>query len=234
MTSKPDIRSLVLELLKAPTDRDKQIKVGASNISQLCSRCLADDLLGIKHEQGFAWLGAVLGTALHNYLEHRAQKLHPEYLTEQRLILGDLKGYGTIKSTTDLYVPALKTAVDYKTTSKEKLKFIKGALSTEASEYEISKISEARYKTAGYLNQLMAYGMGLTLAGYVVEWVSLAFVCRDAVGDADVWAFTTEYDPEQAEVVWDRMVRLWAWLQAGNDPGDLTSDPRCWYCTNSR
>lgn len=234
MTPKPDIRKIVLDLLKAPTERDQQSKVGASNFSQGCPRCLADDLLGILHKQGPYWAGAVVGTAIHNYLEERAGILQPTFLTEQRLVLGDLPGYGTIKSTTDLYVPEYYTAVDYKTTTKAKLKFIKGALTSEADPYEISKITEARYKASGYLNQVMTYAAGLIRAGYAVEWVSLVFICRDASTDDDIWAYTVPYDPEHASRVWDRLERLWGWLQAGNDPEDLTSSADCYYCRVNR
>lgn len=230
-----DATEIVLELLKRPTERDKQVKVGASNFSRLCARCLADDLTAGQESEVYDspyWAGAVIGTAIHNLLESRVQEMYPDWLPEQKLILGQLPGYGVVKSTTDLYIPEDRHLIDFKTTSKKKLVFIREALTTEGNKYDISDVAEARYKVAGYLNQVMSYGRGLTLAGHVVESVSLVFICRDGVGDKDIWSHTVPYDSEQAEAVWDRLERLWEWLQEGNSPEDLDSHPQCWTCSH--
>lgn len=174
----------------------------------------------------------MIGTAVHDYLDKRVQKMHPDWEPEQRVYLGELPGYGIIKSTTDLYIPELLTCIDWKTTTKAKLIFIKEALTTESNEFEITSITEARYKVLSYLYQLFSYARGLVLAGKPVEWVSIGFVCRDAVGDKDIWAWTTEYDPEQAEKVWDRLERLWEALQGGLDPTSLDSHPMCYKCSH--
>lgn len=236
MVEKPDVKAIALSLLKEPTERDKQTKVGASNFSQPCSRCLAEQLLHGQEseEERYAWAGAVLGTAVHGLLEERVKQQQPTWLPEQRLTLGELPGYGTIKSTSDLYVPELRLCVDYKTTTKAKLVFLKQAVKDEPNEYEITSVTEARYKVNSYLNQLMSYGRGMILAGHPVEWVSMVFICRDAVGDKDIWAYTVPYDAEQAEKVWNRLERLWAALQDGLDPSTLDSHPQCWYCVNVR
>lgn len=233
---KPDLRGILLDLLKRPTERDKQVKVGASNFSQPCPRCLAEQLLSKEPDTSDRpyWAGAVLGTATHAYIESRVREFFPDWMPEKRLTLGELPGYGVIKSTSDLYVPEFKLAVDWKTTTKAKLVFIKEALKNEPNEFEISDIAQARYKVVSYLNQLMSYGRGMVLAGYPVEWVGLGFVCRDAVGDKDIWAHVVPYDAEQADHVWDRLERLWAWLQAGNDPDTLPSAPGCYRCERER
>lgn len=230
---KPDIKSLILGLMKQQTERDQQIKVGASNFSTLCTHCLARDLLAtVSGESGPFWLGAWLGTAMHNRLDADAQVHRPTWVPEQKLVLGDLPGYGTIKSTTDLYVPEILTVVDYKSSKRDKLKHIKIALEDPESEWEGTAVKEARFKTGGYLNQLMSYGRGVVLTGREVEWVSLVFVCRDGTGDGDVWAHTVRYDPERAEAIWDRLVRLWAWLQEGHTPDELSSHPHCYACNH--
>lgn len=234
LQEKPDVRQLVLDLWKQPTDRDRQVKVGASNFSQPCSVCLARDLLATSTagEVGPYWLGASLGTAVHNYLETLAGLHRPTWLTEQKLVVGDLPGYGTIKSTTDMYEPDIYTAVDYKTTKRDKLKYIKEAFTHAPDPYEISKITEARYKTVSYLGQVQTYGAALVKAGYRVDWVSLLFVCRDGTGDSDVWAHTVPFDPQVAEDVWGRLERLWAWLQDGHSPDELKSHPQCYTCNH--
>lgn len=228
-----DPTAYALQLLREPTARDKQSKIGASNLSTLCTRCLADDLLGVKREQSQWWLGAVIGTAIHALLEERG-RLDPDVLTEYKLTLGELPGYGVIKSTMDLYHKPSATVVDYKTSDKEKLGFIKRALLDEPDEFEVSKVTDARFKVAGYMNQAMSYGRGMVLAGFDVRQVSLIFVCRDGSGDKDIWSHTVPYDVEQADKVWLRLEKLWAWLQEGYDPRKLPSHANCYYCNTQR
>jgi hypothetical protein len=231
VTDKPDIKSLILGLMKQQTERDKQIKVGASNFSTLCSRCVAQDLLA-THGSGSSpyWLGAWMGTAMHNRLDAEAQVHRPAWVPEQKLVMGHLEGYGTIKSTTDLYVPDIFTVVDYKSTTKAKIKYIKDALQDPESIYEATAIKEARFKVGGYRNQGQSYGRGLVQAGHRVDWVSLCFVCRDGTGDGDVWAWTEPYNQERAEAVWNRVERLWAWLQEGHKPEELSPSQFCYAC----
>lgn len=229
-----DAQQHTLNLLRQETARDKQSKVGASNFSSLCTRCLGDDLLGLKpHGQSQHYLGAVVGTAIHAMLEERGQN-DPDTLTEFKLTLGELPGYGVIKSTMDLYHEPSGTVGDYKTTTKDKLVFIKRALLDEPDEFEVSKVTDARFKVAGYINQALSYGRGMVLAGYDVKNVVLIFVCRDGSGDKDVWSYMIPYDQEQADKVWLRLERLWAWLQEGNDPRKLPSHASCYYCSNVR
>src|SRR5665647_828476 len=111
---------MMLDLLREPTDRDKQVSIGASNASNPCTRCLADDLLGIPQQQSGAFMGAVIGTAIHNLLEKRVEKMHSEWMPEQRVSIGYLEGYGEVKSTTDLYIPSEQLAHDHKSTTKVK------------------------------------------------------------------------------------------------------------------
>ena len=234
MVEQFDTRQMMLDLFREPTERDKQVSIGASNASNPCTRCLADDLLGIPQQQSGAFMGAVIGTAIHNLLEKRVEKMHSEWMPEQRVSIGYLEGYGEVKSTTDLYIPSEQLAHDHKSTTKVKLVQIKEALTTEATEYDTSKVAEARFKTQWYLAQLHLYGLGIERAGHVVQWLSLGFVCRDAVGASDVWAHVVPYDREHADRVWGRLERLWSALQGGLDPTGLTSHPNCWYCQNVR
>jgi hypothetical protein len=220
--------------MKQPTERDKQVKVGASNYSSLCSRCVAQDLAATTNSGGFSpyWLGAWMGTAMHNRLDEETQAHRPDWVPEQKLVMGDLAGYGTIKSTTDLYVPGLKLVTDYKSTTKAKIKYIKDALRDEPSDYDATAIKEARMKVGGYLNQVQSYGRGVVASGGEVEWVSLLFVCRDGTGDNDIWAHTVPYDQQRADEVWNRVEKLWAWLNEGHSPEELKSHPYCYACNH--
>jgi len=183
-------------------------------------------------------MGAWTGTAMHNRMEdevtqHRADQ---GWLSEQRLVLGEIPGYGTVKSTTDLYLPDNGGTVgDFKSTTRDKLAHIRRALEEPEDPLEITKVTEARVKVSGYLNQVMLYGRGVRDTLHLpVAKVALIFLCRDGVSDKDVWVFETDYDENRANKVWDRAVRLWEWLQAGNDPRQLNSHPQCYYCNNVR
>jgi hypothetical protein len=122
----------------------------------------------------------------------------------------------------------------HNTTTRKKLPNIKQALTTEPTEYDSTEMAEVRYKVTGYKYQLLTYGRGMVLAGKRVDTVSLGFICRDGVGDADIWGWSMPYDAEAAERVWNRLERLWAWLQAGNDPNELTSATGCYTCAHYR
>ncbi len=228
-------RDILLKLLKEPTDRDKQVSIGASNASNPCARCLAEDLAGTRdgNAQSTAyWAGAVIGTAIHGLLEERVREMYPEWMPEHKVIIGHLEGYGDVKSTTDLYIPKLKGVRDWKSTTKKKLPGLKEAFNTEPTKWDSSAVADARFKKTTHLAQLHLYGRGIINAGYEVESVAIGFVCRDAQGDNDIWATDDiPYDEEYSDRVWDRLVRLWAAVRDGRSPETFDSHPKCWYCT---
>ena len=99
-----DLTSWGISLLKTPSERDLQTRVGASDLSQMCTRCLADALLALKSDamESNFWLSPRIGTGIHLLIEQRA----PEHgaIGEHRVVLGELPGYGPVKSTLDLYI----------------------------------------------------------------------------------------------------------------------------------
>ena len=226
----------IRDLLKAPSDRDRQVVVGASNLSNPCARCLANDMIATGPSgSGRYWLGAVIGTAIHSHIEERVNALGEDrYIPESKVVLGEIDGYGVVKSTSDLFDVLSGTVVDAKTTTRDKLKFIKRALEDPPHELEPTLVAEARHKVNGYIYQLLLYGKGQVNAGRTVKRVALVFICRDGKGDEDIWSWSMDYDPEEAERVWDRGVRLWAWLQDGNDPATLPSALHCWTCNQAK
>lgn len=235
-----DIKTDILELWKQPTERDRQVKVGASNISNPCSRCLGDDLARSLSGEPYEpepqqyWLGAAIGTAIHERLETLIRERRPEWLSERKVVLGSLEQYGVVKSTLDLYQPERKRVVDFKSTNRDKLKAMKEALTTEPTEYDTTKVVEARHKGKGYLFQLMLYARAMQDAGYEVETIAILFICRDGLSDADLWSHEVPYDRALADAAWDRLTRMWEWLRSGGDPATLTSHPQCYYCRNYR
>ena len=168
------------------------------------------------------WLGAKIGTAIHAELEKEAaQHLHnsrdfPEFENarlEEKIYLGHVPHYGHIYSTPDLYLPSMRALVDYKTTTRAKVK-----------KYDLTGIPEQ------YLVQGNLYARGLENLGYPVDTISFVFISRDGTQDSDIKAYTSLYDRTVADMAWDRMVNMWEWLRAGGDPDELQSDPGCFVC----
>lgn len=227
-----DLRDEILTLMKTPTDRDKQHLVGASNLSNPCTRCLGEQMLHSGgSEPGKFWMGAWTGTAMHASLEALCP---PEWLPERRVVLGEIPGYGVLRSTLDLYVPERATVGDYKSTTRDKLVYIKRAVQDPEDQFEVTKVTEARYKVSTYLNQTMLYGRAMQDEGFEVHKVALIFLCRDGTGDQDVWVHEEDYDRARADKVWTRAVNLWNALQEGRDPATLSSHPMCYHCNSVR
>ena len=101
-----DIDNYILDILNAPTDRDKQTKVGPSNLSNACSYCLAVQMLNGQESKIYEnsyWLGAKIGTCVHEYVD--GHSAHPTAIREQKNAIGEIPGYGTIKGSTDVFFP---------------------------------------------------------------------------------------------------------------------------------
>lgn len=219
-----EVKMLVLDMLKSKSLRDKQTKIGASEIGNPCDYCVANRLLGKKQKDNEYWLGAKLGTSMHNELEAEAAKhlIRPQSYhflplknarLEETIILGAIEGYGLVKSKPDVVLTEHNHLLDYKSTLKKKV---------------------MKYKLDGvpmqYIYQQQLYAWGLNKAGIKIERISLVFVNRDGSGDSDVWIYSFDYDETLALKAWERLELLWKWLEAGHDVETLQSDPGCFYC----
>lgn len=120
-----ELRDLTISLLRAPSARDLQMRVGASDLSNSCDRCLGHRLLGntiINPRSGAAWLKADIGTSMHGRLDRQVQNLindpfFPQLRTaaaEQHLIFGHIKGYGDVGGSIDLHFGERGQGIDYK------------------------------------------------------------------------------------------------------------------------
>lgn len=224
MTSEFSARDWVVELLTRPRERDQQVKVGASNLSNPCTYCLAQDMLGVPQAPNRYSMGALIGKAIHNEIDH--SNTDPDTLGEQKVILGEIPGYGVVKSTSDLYHVPSRTVVDWKTTVKEKLKYLKRAVVEEPDDLEPTKVKEARFKVNAYINQTLLYGRDFP----DVARCAIVFICRDGSTEDDIWEYSFDFNKERSDRVWDRGVRLWAWLTEGGDPETLPQHPHCYAC----
>lgn len=235
MTVAEDIRDITIGLLGAETARDKQRLVGASNLSNPCTRCLAEDMAGMLNPdmevapRGKYWMGATIGTAIHNMLDERGQS-NDDLLCEYRVVIGEIPGYGVLKSTSDLYVKSLKASADYKTTTREKLTGYQSAARLAPSKMDTEKIVKSRVTLKQYFTQLMLYGKGMEDAGFPVETVNIVFVCRDAKTVDDVWTYGVEYNRSAAEKALDRAKKIWDALVEGKELETFKSNEHCYRC----
>lgn len=220
-----EVKRLILDLLKSPSERDKQSKVGASQISNPCDYCLARALHGGPSEPNRWWLGARIGTAIHTTLEieeekhiDRPRSYHYNALEgaliEERIELGYIEGYGYIYSKPDLALVAENHLIDHKTSTKRKI-----------AGYKLDGVPTA------YIYQTQLYAWGLNNAGVKIDRISLNFISRDGTQDSDIWIHSFDYDEALAEKAWSRLEKIWSYLQEGGKVADLKSHPDCFSCS---
>lgn len=224
------LKTLAISLLNTRTDRDKQKKVGASQISNPCTKHLAMALAGVEEEPSKYWLGGKVGTAVHSAIEEAiaknadAEELQ-DAMVEQKIILGEIDGYGVISSKPDLVLPRIKHLVDWKTSTREKTKkiqkWVDGTTQDDATTYTMQK----------YIGQTQLYAWGLNNSGTEVQNISLVFINRDGTNEADVVEYTFEYDESIALALWDRLKVLWEELQSGVHPESYAGHPNCFSCS---
>jgi len=217
-----EVKMLVLDLFKISSDRDKQRKIGPSQIGDPCDYCVGAKLLGRKQLKSRYWLAGKLGTAMHSMLEAavaEADKTDYRFTSllsakvEQKVMVYNLSGYGTISGKIDLQIPGV--IIDYKSTTKLKL---------------------AKYKLDGvphqYVVQQNLYAFGVNqLGGEQIQKICLVFVNRDGQGDGDVTIISFKYDEKVALEALVRLESIWQWVKtAPENLNDLASDPGCFYC----
>ena len=208
-----DLRTEVIREITKKSDRDKQRRVGPSEIGNPCDKCLGRALMDERPEQSFS-LFPWIGTAVHFFMEQNTFK---DCEHELRLWVGDVRGYGPIKGTTDMvYVDedGKIVVVDWKIVGLKKLK-----------QYRTSGVSEQ------YRFQAMTYGRGLELAGRTPDRVAIVFIPRDSGNVKDIWVHEEQYQPEMAEAALERAAGIYEWLQGeGNHWRDLEEDYGCYQC----
>lgn len=218
------VKRLIIDLLKTPSERDQQRKVGASQISNPCDYCLGRALHGGQSEPNRWWLGARIGTAIHGALEAEEEKhtdrprsYHfaalQDATIEEKIVLGTIPGYGTVSSKPDLALVAEAHLIDHKTTTKDKLK-----------KYKLFGVPTA------YIYQTQLYAWGLNKQGTRIERISLNFICRDGSTDDDIWIHSFDYDESLAVKAWSRLESIWNYLQEGGKVADLESHEDCFTC----
>lgn len=230
--------SLVRSVIDAPDDRDKQRRIGPSEIGNTCQRCLADRLLGIPQpERKGTPLAPWIGTAVHAHLERLVDRSEPEglLLLEHKVSVGAIPGYGPVSGTADIYWAG--HLGDYKVMSKKNIAALKRAFfigrDGAVRFADTPKASVARQ----YWVQQNLYAAGLAAEGYEVQDCSLILIPRDATTDtsASVETITFKPDARVAVAALQRAGKIFEWASAHPEALDeLPTDPACFFCKYKR
>lgn len=173
-----------------------------------CPYCLGLDMLGLK-EQSFGWYPR-LGTAFHYWAEHH--NTIPGAVTEMKVTVGEIEGYGTIKGTMDLYLPHRKCIVDYKLVGKN-----------------TRQTAMVDGPSTQYRGQQHLYCKGAIAEGFDVERFAIAYIPRDSATLKDMYVYTEKYNPVFADKTLDRARKVWKYASSGRVE-ELPSDKECYTC----
>lgn len=223
------VKTLTLSLLQSESDRDKQKKVGASEISNPCTKHLALRLANEKLPPSKYWLGGKVGTAVHGLLEDAVEQNRDiEVLTnakvEQKIVLGELQDYGIVSSKPDLALVDANHLIDWKTSTRAKTKKIQQWIDGKQDD-------GTTYTMQKYIGQTQLYAWGLNNAGTPIDGISLVFINRDGTNENDVLEYTFEYDESIAVALWARLEYLWEELRNGSHPESYPGHAECFNCS---
>lgn len=232
-----DIYDRLIRELSKPSPRDKQRKVGPSELGDLCERCLAEKLLGTHEDENNHPLAPIIGTAFHLYLENVVGL--KGYLKETKVTVGTIDGYGDIRGTCDGFDTTTGHVVDYKVLSKKKIKaFSSATFFNEHREPEFYSDSRTELQLKKYYYQMMLYGLGMENAGYETNYCSLVLFPRDCTIESVPEAsheLCFKYDRAAALAVLERANQIFQWANENRDHiGELDSHPGCYYCAFKR
>lgn len=223
------VEEMMISLFTQQSDRDKQWKVGASQISDPCTRHLAHALVRSPTSAQKYWLGAKIGTAIHSFIESAiANSEDPRFVgasVEGKIELGEIEGYGSISSSPDLVLANSGLLVDHKTTTRSKIKKVKdyvdGIKKDSATEYTIQK----------YLGQMNLYAWGRNKNyGDSIDQLAINFINRDGTNERDFYCLLVDYDESFAVALWNRVSNLWAELESGAHPESYAPHAECYKC----
>lgn len=218
-----DAQQAILDGITQPTRRGKQSLIGPSEIGG-CPYCVGEKLaVSVPEKYNIVagslerfGLGSWLGTAVHGHLDRTLEI--PGAIHEQKNEIYTLKGYGTIKGSTDLFIPP--HVFDYK---------IVGKWSYDTMRLEYLENPDRIPKTQ-YRVQQMLYGLGWKKLGYDVESVSLVVIPKLSNTEKDIKFFTEQYNEELALAALDRLEKIYKMVKAGKLE-DLPSDESCYVCS---
>lgn len=211
--NKDKVERLILEQISKNDDRGSQIMAGPSEAGG-CFYCtgkaMARMLPGAKIKPSRFGLAAWQGTALHHYIEHTFDI--PNAIHERKLDVFEIEGYGTIRGSTDLYLPDFACTVDWKRQNKYS--------------YDLTRLDGVSTK---YIVQQMMYGRAWKNLGEEVEYVGICSIPGFSNNLDDIRFYWMKYDDEIVEIAKHNLETIWLYVQDG-EWDELPSDEDCYQC----
>lgn len=228
MTADPFIEDLILSAFTKQSERDKQTKIGPSEIGG-CAYCVGHTLSQrSKHpapdrgDGGFGY-AAHIGTMCHYWMQHNMvyDKLErpKETAREFKVRAFELEGYGHITGSTDLYVPELAATFDWK---------FPGKWSYDKLKLELKRPGGTPSSTYRYQQQ--TYGQGIKNFGLPIEKCVIVFFPRHSNRVEDILFYEEAFNPQMVEAAKTRLETIWEWVQEG-ELAEIESDPDCYACS---
>lgn len=212
------VQNLLLGTITMDSDRDLQRMPGPSDLADPCDFCVVEKLTNViegtfgKGVRSFS-LKAWIGTAVHEKLERDLEKSGVEHYSELHIQICSIAGLGKIKGHVDLYVPQIRTLVDFKTSDLKRIQ-----------QYRLGGVPLA------HRGQTMMYGYGLQRCERPVDHVILAYIPRDSNKETDIWVAASPYREDVALGRIRRIERFMEKISTG-DVADVTPDPSCYVCS---
>lgn len=193
------------------SERSRQVEVGMSEIGSLCDRQLAYRAAGVPPVNvGNDPMPSIIGTGFHLHMEKVFRSLDPRrWLVETPLT------YQGIKGTCDLYDRRRKLLIDWKSTSKQKLRRLR----------QDGPPHQAQV-------QIQLYGAAMREAGEDPQRLALAYVPRDGQLD-DLWVWSTTPDQSIVDTAMERFHLIVA-LTSDLSPAQAPATPTrlCSFCSH--
>jgi hypothetical protein len=220
VTRAEEFVEILLNAIAKPSERDKQVKLGPSEIGG-CYFCVGYTMarrfydLPEREGEGFGY-AAWLGTALHHWMETQLV-LPVETLREVKLETVEVAGYGLIRGTCDLIVPDFGLVGDYKFPGK--FSYEKYALAKRMGEG----------LPPNYRYQAQLYAHGARRQGLPVDLCLVVLFPRHTNSIRDVLTFAEPYREEMVELARRRAEAILEDIHDGN-LWALPSDEDCYQC----
>lgn len=186
-TIKNDLAEIVL-WNERMSPRSQQKTIGPSEIGNECDRRLAYRIAGVPRVNWSDPWPAVVGTAVHNWLEVAVNRFQRENGNHGWVTEVTVEPDPLVRGRSDLFHVPTGTVVDYKTTGTDTMR----------------KLRKGTPPSPGYITQIQLYGLGHERAGRAVHNVCLVYYPRSGWLD-DVFVWYAEYDPSIAHAALKRL-----------------------------
>ena len=218
--SSDQIRHYLMDQFSQESERDRQVRVGPSelggcafDVGYAMARKFYD--LPPREGSGFGY-AAKLGTMLHHWMEN-FMPMPEGTQREVKVETVEVKGYGLIKGTTDLIIPAWEAVGDWKWPGK--YSYDKYAL--------LKRLGKPLPNNYRYQVQLYAHGarrLGVPVSrGLVFVWP------RHSNSLDDLLVFEEPYNEQMVELVRQRAEAILEDVHDGN-LWAIQSEPDCFNC----